>query len=65
MELLLMKAMLKEINMNKQDIDRVKLKFIIKTTYQEIRNKNKNNTTKSAAIANIMKVIEETLKDGD
>ncbi len=51
--------------MNKRDIDRVKLKFIIKTTYQEIRNKNKNNTTKSAAIANIMKVIEETLKDGD
>lgn len=49
--------------MNKRDIDRVKLKFIIKTTYQEIR--NKNNTTKSAAIANIMKVIEETLKDGD
>ena len=51
--------------MSKTVIDKDKMKIIIQKTYKEIRIKEKSNATKGTTISNIVKMVEETLKDGN
>ncbi len=50
--------------MNK-NIDKEKVVEIVRGTYIEFRKKEKNGLTKQTTVAEIIKLIERTLKDGD
>ena len=53
------------ICMNKTVIDKDKLQEIVQGSYRELKKKDRTGATKQATVAEIIRMIERTLKDGD
>lgn len=51
--------------MSKTIIENEKLKKIVQGSYQELKKKEKTNSTKQSAVNEMIKLIERTLKNGN